>query len=512
MRSAVIRFAIVCCFALLGACAVSPPGDEHWRATTALAHPETTALGMLVASDLAAHPGKSGFALVTSGREAFVDRYAFAAAAQKTIDVQYFLWNADSTGRHLLAALLDAADRGVRVRILLDDLHLEGKDSGLAVLAAHRNIELRLFNPFDWRVSHLPDFLFDFARIDHRMHNKAFIVDNAVAIVGGRNIGDPYFSADEQANFRDLDLFAVGPIVQQVSANFDDFWNSQWSRSIDSLDYDRPSPAEVEQLVARLKDKIAEDRAFPFADALTPNHLDALVQDWPRRLVWGEARLLADLPDKPQTSEPGVLDQLRAEIGGTIRSSLLIESAYFIPADRGVNQLCELRRRNVEIEILTNSATTNDELGAYAGYEKYRKGLLRCGVKLYELRPNAGFINEQSRWLSGRSTAELHTKAIVFDDREVLIGSFNLDPRSKNLNTEMAVLIDSPALAAKVTGFIRTGMALKNAYELSLDGGSIVWMAEDQGETVRLGHEPDIGFWRSLGADILSVLPIEGQL
>jgi putative cardiolipin synthase len=509
---ALFRWAILLPMLLLGACAVSPPGEEHARVSTAFPDPGTTALGRLFAPGIAAHPDQSGFELVTSGREAFAGRYAFATAAQKTIDVQYFLWNGDATGRELLTALLDAADRGVRVRMLLDDLYLAGKDTSLSVLNEHPNIEVRLFNPFDWRMSHLPDFLVDFARIDHRMHDKAFIVDNAVAVVGGRNIGDPYFSANDQSNFRDVDLFATGPIVQQVSENFDAFWNSPWARSIRSIDHDHPSPEAVEKQVGRINTKVAEDQSFPFADTLDPTFLDHLVRGLPGRLVWGKATLLADRPDKPSTSEPGVLDQLKEKVGGTVSASLLIESAYFIPADRGVENLCKLRGRGVEIDVLTNSAATNDELSAYAAYAKYRKDLLRCGVSLYELREDAGFIRRQWTWLEGRSTALLHTKAVVFDSREVLIGSFNLDPRSKNLNTELAVLVDSPQLAQKVTAFIHSGMAPENAYKLELDGDQVVWTTQDHGQPARLTDEPRLGFWRDLEVDVLSLLPIEGEL
>jgi putative cardiolipin synthase len=300
--------------------------------------------------------------------------------------------------------------------------------------------------------------------------------------------------------------------VQQVSANFDAFWNSAWARSIRSIDRDRPTAEEVERLVGQVEEKNAEDEGFPFADMLEPTKLDRLVQELPQRLVWGDAQLLADLPDKPSTSQPALVDELRAKVGGSLHSELLIEAAYFIPADRGVENLCRLRARDVTIDILTNSAATNDELSAYAAYAKYREDLLRCGVNLYELRPNAGFIRKQWTWLNGRSTAALHTKAVVFDRRQVLIGSFNLDPRSRNLNTEMALLIDSPALAAQVTRFIRTGMAPENAYRLELDGDELVWKAENKEETARLTDEPDLGFWRSLGVHLLSLLPIDGEM
>jgi cardiolipin synthase C len=498
---------------VVAGCASEPPGPEHHSVSTALADPAVTALGRRFGGEAAHHPGRSGFELVTSGREAFEGRYAFAQRAEKTIDAQYYIWEGDSAGRNLLAALIDAADRGVRVRLLLDDLSLEGKDNGLATLNSYPNVQVRLFNPFEARSSHVADFAFDFPRVDHRMHNKTFIVDNAIAVLGGRNIGDAYFSANDQANFRDIDLFAVGPIVQQASANFDAFWNSAWSRSIRRYVHDRPAAEEVQGLVARLRQHVAEDTAFPFRRDLKRPTLDALVDRLPARLVWAEAKLLADLPDKPETSEPKVLEELRAQIGQTLHSDLLMESAYFVPAGKGTKHLCAFVKRGVRVRVFTNSAGTTDELGVYAAYKRYREELLRCGVELYELRPDAGFVRREWTWLKGQSTAALHTKAAVFDKTRLLVGSFNMDPRSARLNTEVAVLIDSPELAARVTAFIEKGMQPENAYQLRLDeDGEVAWYARDDGVLHRLAEEPDLGLWRRLEVNMMGLLPIEQLL
>jgi putative cardiolipin synthase len=508
------RLALCGAAAVVAACVASPPGPEHRRVSTALSASDVaaTSLGRFFAGPAASHPGASGFELVVSGREAFVGRYALAARAAQTIDVQYFIWEADQSGRLLLTALLDAADRGVRVRLLLDDLHLEGRDAELAALDAHPNVEVRLFNPFVGRATHVFDFVLDFARVNHRMHNKAFIVDNAVAAVGGRNIGDVFFAVGGESNFRDIDLFATGPIVSRISESFDAFWNSAWAGSIRRVAHERPDPGAIRAMVKPAEPLDTPDPAFPFARDLAPARLGSFVRNLPARLIWGEASLLADRPDKPATSAPGVLEGLRAEAGKP-RRDLLLESAYFVPARSGVERLCKLVAEGVDLRVLTNSAATNDELAAFAGYAKHREALLRCGVELDELRSDADFIKKHWRWLKGHSTAVLHTKAAVFDHRKVLIGSFNMDPRSAYLNTELALLVDSAALAAKVTAFIEEGRAPENAYHLALDAdGRLIWTARQGGTMLRLDAEPDIGLWKSLGADLISILPIDPLL
>lgn len=508
------RLAAVLCLTLLAACAgtVAPPGPPHPVETHAIPDPDTTELGRLFDGEAQRHPGLSGFDLITSGRTAFEARYAFARLAQRTIDAQYFLWAGDATGRNMLQALLDAADRGVRVRLLLDDLNLQGSDVNLDALNAHPNFQVRLFNPFATRSFRMFDFLTDFDRVDHRMHDKAFIVDNSIAVLGGRNIADQYFAVNDEANFRDVDLFAAGPIVRAASREFDQFWNSPWSTSFYTLDRMHPSPEALSALEQRLHAKIDGDNTYPFRTELDEPYLEHLVDTVPHRLIWGKASLLYDEPDKPETSAPDVADELKAKVGGKLQHELLLESAYFVPEEAGVANLCALVRRGVSVRVLTNSLASTDEAAVYAGFMRHRDDLLRCGVELHELRPDAAFVRRDWTWLSTRSEAQLHTKAAVFDDTEVLVGSFNMDPRSRNLNTEIAVLVQSPALADKVAHFIEGGMSPANSFRLALENGQVVWLASNQGHEVRFTRSPVTGWWERFSVDLLSLLPIEPEL
>jgi len=496
--------ALVSC--LLAACVgrAEPVGPPHRMESHALPNPEkATRLGGFFAAAARAHPGLSGFDLITSGRTAFEARYAFAHLAERTIDAQYFLWADDATGRNLLRALLDAADRGVRVRLLVDDLNRPGADIDLGALNAYPNVHVRLFNPFTSL-----DLVTDFARVNHRMHDKAFIVDNAVAVVGGRNIADQYFSASDETNFRDLDLFAAGPIVRQISDEFDAFWNSPWAISVKKVDGAQPTEDEVKAVATRLRAEVAST-PYPFKTAVDGADLERLVDSVPGRLVWGKGTLLFDAPDKPATGVPELADQLRAEVHGSFDRELLLEVAYFIPAERGTERLCALAAEGVRIRVLTNSLASTDEISAYAGYMHYREELLRCGIELHELRPDAAFVAREWTWLSASSEAELHTKAAVFDRKKVMIGSFNLDPRSRYLNTEMAILVESPELAARVAQFIDKGMSLANSFRLELVDGDAVWVAEEGGHEVRFRHAPVTSIWRRLKADVITVLPLE---
>jgi len=499
----------------LAACAgtVAPPGPPHRAVSDAYAHPEATALGHVFEPLAERHPGLSGFDLIQSGRTAFDARFALAGMAQRTIDAQYYIWAPDAIGRNMMAAMIAAADRGVRVRLLLDDLDIEGRDDAFATLAAHPNIEVRLFNPSADRSLGLGNYLFDFNRVNHRMHNKAFIVDNTVAIVGGRNIANPYFSADPDADFRDLDLLAAGKIVRDVSSNFDAFWNSAWAVPIHRLAQPPKDAEDLKALEERLQHK-RQSEPFPFRDDLREPLLAKLVAGFPQRLVWAKATLFADRPDKPETQEPGVVDDLRAAEGsGKIKQELLIESAYFVPTKDAAERYCALAHRGVRLRVLTNSLASTDEVAVYGGYMRERERLLRCGVELHELRPDAAYMRRQSPWPHTRSEAELHTKAAVFDRAQVMIGSFNLDPRSRVLNTEMAVFVESPDLAGEVARFIDRGMSLANSFHVVLDEeGNTVWLAEDDGHAVRFCAPPASSAWRRLKADMLGLLPIEGLL
>src|SRR4051812_2920294 len=499
-------------FSVGGCATLSLPRPSGRAPSYALSAPEETQLGGIAAAESARHGGQSGFALLASGPDALAVRSDLADLAERTLDVQYYLWDDDASGRLLTAALLRAANRGVHVRVLLDDAHTVGRTSDLVLLDSHPNIEVRLFNPFANRERRLADAVREFPRVNHRMHNKALIADNGAAVVGGRNVGDAYFTADAAANFRDLDLLAAGPVVQELSRSFDEFWNSGWSVPMRSLVSERAEPERLRRLSARLEASADSARALPFRREIARTGPDDLLRRLRDGLVWGEATVVADRPDKPETERPVLLEGVRALLRDDSRRELLIESAYFIPSADESRRLCALAADGSRVRVLTNSLASTDVLLAYVGYAKRRARRLRCGVEVYELRADARLVRRW-RWLSGRSSAALHTKAVVVDRRQVVVGSFNLDPRSARLNTELAVVIDSPDLAAETADFVEDGMAPENAWRMALDPeGRTVWLGDDQGRPVRLTRPPTAGFWRGLGLHFLWPLPLDGQL
>ncbi|EDP63314.1 Phospholipase D/Transphosphatidylase family protein [alpha proteobacterium BAL199] len=455
--------------------------------------------------------GRSGFSLIRTGQEAFLTLHGLAAASQRTLDVQYYLWEDDWSGRRLLMALLDAADRGVRVRLLLDDIGATRSDPELARLGAYPNVEVRLYNPFPRRFGLVFGLLFQARRVSRRMHNKAFIADRAVAVVGGRNVGDRYFELDSQRNFRDLDLFAAGPVVARVAESFDAFWNSSFSRPIHALDRGRWRLADVRSTVRRgLRRKIRPaEKAQPVRyPALDLGDLEQQIRcRFAELIVADQAMVLVDSPDKPETGEPRLLRDLLARLEGTPMRELLIEATYFIPTRFGTRLLSRLVRRGTQVRILTNSAGSGDVPLAYAAYRQYRMPLLRAGIQLYELRDKPFRTSVRNG-----SIVNLHTKAAVIDQRDVFIGSLNLDPRSATLNTEIGLLVRSPALAEQVTAFIEDGMAPSKAFQPMLRGRGLVWRTDDGDGTVELEREPGTTLWRTFLAWALYLLPLEAQL
>ena len=500
-------------FVSMPACSTVPPQQDGAKAVThALARPQATTLGRLVAARARKHDGATGFELVTSGRRAFQSLVALCRLADKTLDLQYYIWRANRTGRILLAELIAAADRGVRVRLLLDDVDLAWKDDELQRLSAHPNVEVRLFNPFLGRESGVFDVLFDFDRITHRMHNKVFIADNSIAAIGGRNVGDRYFSANEQANYRDLDLLAAGPVVRQASASFDNFWNSDWSVPVAKVDRETSADDNITALKLKLKRTLQADKN-PYKVTDERAAAWTLVEKTFGRLVWTkQAEVLADDPNKPKTRKSKVLQGVRPLLDGSLQHELLLEMAYLIPGDDGVKKLCQLVHDGIKVRILTNSFRSTDVIMAYAGYRKFREGLVRCGVGLFEMRPDARFVRRDWNWLKPTSTANLHTKAAVLDGEDVLIGSINFDPRSIHLNTEIALIVRSRELAFQVTKFIADGMAPENAYRLDRKDGDLVWIGRDEGKAIRRNDEPGFNSWRALVTMLIAELPIEGQL
>jgi putative cardiolipin synthase len=503
-----------CSFLLIGlvlaGCATLPTEYPRHPSTAITDYP-ATGLDQLFEEVAAQHPGESGFAIIRHGRQAFTARVALTELAEKSLDLQYYIWEADATGRILAERLVRAADRGVRVRVLLDDINMEGDAPIAALLDTHPNIEIRIFNPFANRGFRLFDFALDLDRVNHRMHNKILVADNAVTIVGGRNIGNHYFEVATEANFRDLDIAAGGPVVRDVSNVFDHFWNSDWAVPVSALVERSYTESELQAAMRSFRERVAADR-YPYPLDQDVAALRADLTSIRDHFIWAPGQIVWDDPNDITTgAEHGRISMALYRKLDTLQKELLIESAYFVARERGIEKAKQLNDRGIRMRLLTNSLATNDVLAAHAGHAKYREALLANGVELYELRPDAGAIKKKV--LSGQSKAALHTKAIVFDRESVFIGSFNLDPRSANLNTEAGLYVESPELAAQVIDYMNEGVRPENSYRVMLDeDGHLVWVTQVNGMEVRFYQDPETGFWDRFMSGFIGLLPVESQL
>jgi putative cardiolipin synthase len=491
---------------LLNGCS-SLPSLEGRTVSAAFTDTADTRLGRSVARLAAAHPGSSGVYPLLDSREAFAARVLLARAADRSLDVQYYIWHADLSGTLLLEALLEAAGRGVRVRLLLDDNGVSGLDQTLAALDAHPNIEVRLFNPFPWRRLRWLGYLTDFARLNRRMHNKSFTADNQATIVGGRNVGDEYFDAGEGALFVDLDVLAAGPVAQQVSADFDRYWASGSSYPAARLlpaAGAAPQPAGNGAQRAAYLDAV---RDTPFVEQLIEGTLP---------LEWVRAQLVSDDPAKGLgKADPGMLLPERlGELIGEPRAEVELVSAYFVPAENGTRLFAGMAERGVKVTVLTNALEATDVAVVHAGYAKRRKALLAAGVRLFELKAVSP-ASQSGRGLvgsSGSSASSLHAKTFAVDGARVFIGSFNFDPRSAHLNTEMGLVIDSPAMARRIAESFAQAIP-QRSYEVRLTPeGGLSWIERNGREEVRHDTEPNTGFIKRLSVRLLSLLPIDWLL
>lgn len=472
------------------------------------------------------HPGKSGFYLLGNNIDAFLARCHLIEQAHHTLDLQYYSFHGDTSGQLIAQALVKAADRGVRVRLLLDDIDTLGVDEGISILNAHPDIEIRIFNPFVFRgLLRYFEFIVDLARVGRRMHNKAMIADNTQAIVGGRNISDIYFSADPELLFLDVDLLTIGDIVSNVSKSFDEYWNSDWAVPVDDL-YARPNRAyalkRIKLMLQKFEQRIGQldyqstlqSSKFRY-DALQPENL---------RFIWADAELVYDLPDKitrQQVQKPEGRTEKYAslhELLALAESHLTIISPYFVPGDEGMRWIKSLIDKGVKIHVYTNSLAATDVVAVHAGYRQYRMALLQLGVRLYELKPSA-YVRERRHFkiLKPGSRTSLHAKTYVLDHNKVFIGSANLDPRSAELNTEMGLLIEDERIADQFLHMFSGISSGENSYQLLLDDAPaphtrLVWRCQQDGVAYHYTEEPEAGLWRRFKAFFYGLLPIESLL
>ncbi|BEP39078.1 phospholipase D family protein (plasmid) [Variovorax sp. V59] len=506
---------------LLAACAAiafdAPRAPSH-----AFDQPLQTSLGRTYFAQLASAPGQSGFHLLVSGPEAFAARGALAAAAERTLDLQYYSVADDSTATLLLDGVLRAAQRGVRVRLLVDDLNVGDREAHLSVLAGHPNVEVRLFNPFSQRGSfglvQVLELLGDGERLNRRMHNKLWIADGAVAVMGGRNLGNAYFNASQERDFADLDVLAAGPVVAEVSRSFDQYWNSREAVPIAAVAGPAPPLADLRQAWAETAAQAGHFREGAYVRSLRRTAFGGLVRSGQLPLVVAPAEALFDVPANSLAGSPettsAIFPVLRKDVEQA-RHDVILVSPYLVPGATGVEVLCGLARRGVRVRILTNSLASTDVPVVHAGYARYRPQLLACGVVLYELRPGGPGARTPRLGLS--SGASLHAKAVVVDGHAVFIGSMNLDPRSSKLNTEVALRIESQELGGQLTALFGEATTLDQVFEVELDepgnaASSLRWQSLDGDRPVRYSSDPLASAWRVWMARFLGGLAPEALL
>jgi cardiolipin synthase C len=460
----------------------------------------------------------SGFHVLQEGMDGLAARVQIIRGAERTLDLQYFIFRGDATGSLIRQELRDAADRGVRVRVLVDDGDTQAGDEVLLALDGYRDMHVRVFNPFSYRghnrILRNLDYISHKSRLDYRMHNKLLVADNSVALVGGRNIGNQYFQVDPASQFADDDVFVVGPAVRAMSGAFDEFWNSDMAVPAIQLDRHGSSRHHSVAPTPLAGDYLARiESGQPLAQLLGDSD----------SLTWGASQVLYDSPQKrriERSESRGRLmsNSVEAEIGRT-KHELEIVSPYFVPSDHELDLLKDARARNVSVRILTNSLETNPEAAAQSGYAKIRKPLLQSGVQIYEVRSRLDSVrgSGQGRNIAQYGNYALHAKMYVFDSRSVFLGSWNYDQRSLRINTEMGILINSPVIAQGVVRRFDQMTSPKEAYEVVLEtsdqkASHLVWKTEIDNQPQILESEPARGWWQRLKAKMLGLLPLQSEL
>lgn len=501
---------------LLISTACSLPSLHYRSSTTAFDATIDTRLGRSIAPMVAAHPDTaSGVHLLTNPYEAMAARVHLARSADISIDAQYYIWRADIAGTLLFEELFQAAERGVRVRLLLDDNGTQGIDKLLAALNAHPNIEIRLFNPFLYRNARWFGFLTDFSRLNRRMHNKLYIVDNQVAIAGGRNIGDEYYQVPEQTAFIDADLLGVGPVVRESSRDFDRYWASLSAYPAELILSD-PSDKELEELHNKAKIYHTDEKAKKYIHAMNASGAVQrfLAGDLPWH--WVSVRMISDPPAKGlgQARSEDLLPAKLFQLAGIPEKSMELISPYFVPQQDDIAAMTNLAQEGVHLQILTNSLSATDVAVVHSGYAGSRTALLNAGVNLYEWRHSmAADLMGQREGIGQSSASSLHAKTFAIDGKHLFVGSFNFDPRSIRLNTESGFIVHSELLTAQMEeAFILT--IPFQSYEVRLSPqGSLYWLERrEDGRVIRHDQEPHTSWLQRRLVDFLAILPIKWLL
>jgi putative cardiolipin synthase len=475
---------------------------------------QNTLLGRAITPLTEAHPQLSGIRLLRDPKSAFAARMLLALSAEKTLDLQYYIWQKDITGALLFETILDAAERGVRVRLLLDDNGIAGLDEVLAALNRLDSVEVRIFNPFTQRKLKWLGFITDFSRVNRRMHNKSFTVDNTVTVIGGRNIGDDYFGATNDLLKKDLDLVAVGSVVDEVSTDFDKYWACGSAFPIEEVVH----TAKTSTYTTReyMPKQACSAKREHYLAALKESSLVQVLLSKKLTLEWKIAKMISDDPIKglgKQNKEAALFNKL-TQIIGQPKSSVLIVTPYFVPSKEGVKAFAQLVKNGVSISVITNSMQATDVLPVHAGYAKRRKALLKAGIELHELKKMGTNAYEHLKKLGplGSAASSLHAKTFAIDSERLFVGSFNFDPRSIHLNTELGFVIESPRLTSEVEREFYE-QAKQNAYQLALDNNNkILWKEALGGSTITHTKEPGMTAVSRASLAFLSLLPIDWLL
>jgi putative cardiolipin synthase len=499
--------------ALLSGCA-SIDFDQPKSVTHAFDDTDGTFLGKQIDGLAEQHPGESGFYLQADGIEALASRILLAERAERSIDTQYYLIKDDVASHAFLSALLRAADRGVRVRLLVDDMFMAGNDAGIAGLDSHPNFEIRVFNPFARRSARFADGITSFSRINRRMHNKSFTIDNQVTIIGGRNIADEYFAARADVNFGDLDVLTIGPIVNEVSAMFDGYWNHERAAPVEMFaDLPDDPAAELERVRGILEASAENIATSRYADAVRAEVVKHIETD-AGAFHWAPYVLAVDSPDKIVKSRAETAQSITTTLAASLLSAedeIIIVSPYFVPGRDGIRALSEIQKKGVNVIVITNSLAANNHVTVHGGYAPSRKPLLRNGVRIFEYRPDA-HIEGTEIVADDDALATLHTKAFLVDGREFFIGSFNFDPRSANINTELGVIIRSPEMAAAASEAVHAALS-SQAYEVFLnDDDKLRWRSQENGQEVIYKKDPKTSWFKRFLGGFMRLVPMRGQL